>query len=112
MAERVAPLSFEQEALWLSEELVSGVSQYLMVLLFDLHGELDREALQHGVAHIAQRHEILRCALRRHDGVPSLILDERARVELTFVDLTSLPDGHLRELAARAIEDRWRGEPF
>jgi thioesterase domain-containing protein len=109
---RHAPLSFSQEALWLTQEIVPGISQYQMVMLFELAGRLDPALLERSIAVIVRRHELLRSVLGRVANVPSLIASEPAGDILGFADLSGLPAGWARDSAADALVGRWFREPF
>ena len=107
-----APLSFSQESLWLTEEIVPGLSQYQMVMVFELRGALDRALLERSVARIVDRHELLRSRFTRVDGVPVLETGDPPPVVLGFVDLSTVPPGPAADAALRALVARWYEEPF
>jgi non-ribosomal peptide synthetase component F len=106
-----APLSFSQESLWLTEEIVPGLSQYQMIVVVELGGELDLAVLQRSVRTIVRRHELLRSRFGRVDGVPSLIVCEYDGDVLGIVDLTSVP-GPAAADVLRTVVHRWYTEPF
>ena len=110
-----APLSFSQESLWLTEEIVPGLSQYQMIVVVELGGELDLAVLQRSVRTIVCRHELLRSRLGRVDGVPSLSVRQRpddvAEDILSVVDLTSVPAAATDDVL-RTVVHRWYTEPF
>lgn len=107
-----APLSFSQESLWLTEEIVPGLSQYQMVVVFELGGELDRALLERSTREVVERHELLRSAFGRVEGVPRLTLHELTEDVLGFVDLSTVPPGAAAEAALMAVVSRWYTEPF
>ncbi|MGX5182922.1 condensation domain-containing protein [Streptomyces avermitilis] len=82
-----APLSFGQEALWLAEELVPGLSAYVMLAGWELTGPLDPQALQRALTALVDRHELLRSALVPVDGRPEQVVRGCAPFELRRVDL-------------------------
>ncbi|GGX75506.1 condensation domain-containing protein [Streptomyces hiroshimensis] len=82
-----APLSFGQEALWLAEELVPGLSAYVLLAGWELTGPLDPQALQGALTAIVGRHELLRSALVPVDGRPEQVVRDCGPFELRRVDL-------------------------
>ncbi|MBC7912715.1 MAG: phenylalanine 4-monooxygenase, partial [Pyrinomonadaceae bacterium] len=61
------PLSFSQERLWFIDQL-DGSLQYHIPMVFRLHGELNRDALNFAFTTIIDRHEILRSVILDHEG--------------------------------------------
>ncbi|GAA2489796.1 condensation domain-containing protein [Streptomyces longisporus] len=82
-----APLSFGQEALWLAEELVPGLSAYMMLAGWELTGPLDPQALRRALTALVERHEVLRSALVPVDGRPEQVVRGCAPFELRCVDM-------------------------
>ncbi|MFF1297225.1 MULTISPECIES: condensation domain-containing protein [unclassified Streptomyces] len=107
-----APLSFSQESLWLTEEIVPGLSQYQMIVVFELGGDLDRSLLERSAREVVERHELLRSAFGRVEGVPRLTVHELTGDVLGFVDLSTVPPGAAADAALRAVVSRWYTEPF
>ncbi len=63
------PLSFAQQRLWFLAQ-IEGVSEaYHISLGLNLHGKLDRPALQHALEQIVARHEALRTRFVSVDGI-------------------------------------------
>lgn len=106
-----APLSFSQESLWLTEEIVPGLSQYQMIVVVQLDGELDRAALEGSVREIVRRHELLRSKAGRVDGVPCLTACEQVGDALSFVDISSVPGG-TQDAVLETLVSRWYTQPF
>ncbi|MBO4270193.1 non-ribosomal peptide synthetase [Microbispora triticiradicis] len=65
-----APLSPDQERLWLLQKLDPRDASYTMYLVRRLRGPLDRDALEGAVADVVARHEGLRTRFEEEDGVP------------------------------------------
>ena len=66
----VAPLSFSQERLWVTEQ-VEGINLALnMQLTLELKGQLNLEQLQHAVNQLVQRHSALRTRFIKRDNAP------------------------------------------
>ena len=105
------PLSFNQEAFWLTGELVPEVSQYILLWGWSLNGDLRRDALEQALREIVQRHEILRSALIAVGGRPSQVIHEDVSFDLGYADLSSLPEPS-RKAAADALVRRWYQDPI
>jgi Condensation domain len=80
------PLSFEQERLWLLDQVRSGAPEYLLRWRFRLRGPVDRVALAAAVTELADRHEVLRTHYESVDGQPVQVVDEPAPVGVAAVD--------------------------
>ncbi|MEU8194072.1 amino acid adenylation domain-containing protein [Microbispora amethystogenes] len=65
-----APLSPDQERLWLLQKLDPRDASFGMYLVRRLRGPLDRDALEGAVADVVARHESLRTRFEEEDGVP------------------------------------------
>ncbi|WP_182880587.1 non-ribosomal peptide synthetase [Microbispora sp. H10949] len=65
-----APLSPDQERLWLLQKLDPRDASYTMYLVRRLRGPLDRDALEGAIADVVARHEGLRTRFEEEDGVP------------------------------------------
>ncbi|MFG1610396.1 condensation domain-containing protein [Actinoplanes sp. NPDC049265] len=107
-----APLSFSQESLWLTEEIVPGLTQYQMVAVFEIGGPLDRTLLERSIATTVRRHELLRSRFTREPGGPWLTLGEISGDVLGFVDLSSVPAGPAADGAVDAVVNRWFQQPL
>ncbi|WP_212004502.1 non-ribosomal peptide synthase/polyketide synthase [Chitinophaga sp. HK235] len=62
------PLSFSQERLWFIDKL-EGSMHYHTSTLLKLKGKVNRQALQHALHHIVERHEALRTVFRENEGI-------------------------------------------
>ncbi|MFI7217028.1 amino acid adenylation domain-containing protein [Micromonospora maritima] len=105
------PLSFSQEALWLSQQLVPDISAYRTVIVHALDGPLDRPALDRAVRDLVDRHELLRSALTLVGDTPRQVLDDAADTALGYADLSGLPEV-ARDGAVRSLVLRWYEQPF
>lgn len=103
-----APLSFQQEQLWLVEQAPNARGLYNELSALRLTGELDLSALERSVDLLVQRHESLRTVFPSTEGGPvQLIGPPRPVPGSGHRDLTTLPagereqalDGHARRLA-------------
>lgn len=98
-------LSFAQEQLWFLDQLRSGAAtEYLLHRAYRLRGPLDVEALTAALTATVRRHEVLRTRYDTVDGAAVQIIDERATMALSEVDLSGTPeakwDRRVHELGA------------
>ena len=56
------PLSFSQERLWFIDQL-QGSLEYHLPFAFQLHGDLNKQALSSSLQQVVKRHEVLRTVL-------------------------------------------------
>jgi amino acid adenylation domain-containing protein/non-ribosomal peptide synthase protein (TIGR01720 family) len=89
--DRDLPLSFNQQRLWLVEQIESDSSAYNMPAAFRLVGSLEVAALEYSLNEIVKRHEILRTVFSNVDGQPFQIICSDASLKLPVVDLKKLP---------------------
>lgn len=92
-------LSGAEKRLWFVDQIAKDDPFYNMPLAADLHGKLDRHALQRAVDVVVARHESLRSTYHlAQNGVPYRTVHDRMSVPCTFLDLssqdqTTLPSG-------------------
>ncbi|MEJ7675699.1 MAG: condensation domain-containing protein [Chitinophagaceae bacterium] len=102
------PLSFSQERLWFIDQLEGSV-QYNLSDVFRLRGEFNKEALEHALSMIVDRHEVLRTVILEEHGKPYQYIKEKGRWQLNVVD------GHLFQnntLGLKQYIDKLIREPF
>ncbi|MEU9350965.1 condensation domain-containing protein, partial [Streptomyces griseoloalbus] len=109
--EENAPLSFGQEALWLAEELVPGLSAYVMLAGWQLTGPLDPDALQRALSTVVDRHELLRSSLIPVDGRPVQVVRDSASFALRRVYLRDRAREEQDAAVARELAGRLE-QPF
>ncbi|MFG2012747.1 condensation domain-containing protein [Micromonospora sp. NPDC048868] len=108
---RRVPLSYAQEAMWLSEELVPGLSAYTVTRGWDIDGALDHDRLERAFTRVVRRHAALRSALTFVDGSPALVVNDDVRFALTVTDLRhQSADGQLA--AVQEYGRKVATEPF
>src|SRR5262249_13677522 len=95
------PLSFTQQRLWFVNQLQKNTPEYNMPAAFRLRGDLDISALQRAIAHIVDRHEVLRTTFSETDGEPLQVIAPRLSIDLPVSDLSGLDD-EAREKSLRA----------
>ncbi|GAA2262595.1 thioester reductase domain-containing protein [Streptomyces amakusaensis] len=66
----VHPMSWEQEGIWLNDQLGDGVSRYVESWVHRLRGPLDARAVEAALTGVVRRHEALRSRLLLADGLP------------------------------------------
>jgi amino acid adenylation domain-containing protein len=103
-----APLSFEQERMWLLDNLVSGNPANHIVEAIELHGELNVGVLEKSIQLLAVRHEILRTHFVEMDGQACQVINPTIYVSLQTDDLQNQPvnsqQQKVRELAQQLIQ--------
>jgi amino acid adenylation domain-containing protein len=97
-----APLSSAQRRLWFIDQLMPGDPAYNVYAAFDLEGDLDRTALERGLAELVRRHDILRTTFPAVGGEPVAVVSNEPSFSLAFEDLSGA-DADAREAAADAI---------
>ena len=114
------PLTFEQESIWLAENLHQEPARYLESWTYRLTGSVDVSALEAALTDVVLRHEVLRSAIYVTNGelmqtvghvpnpalaiidcAPGDLESELRRIIKTPIDLTTSPmRGYLIRLAA------------
>lgn len=90
--DKVLPLSFAQQRLWLLDNIDGSSALYNMPNALRLDGDLNYQALNQALNAILQRHESLRtCFAVDEQGQPFQVLKSTSVVELGIDDLSSLP---------------------
>ena len=101
-ARRQLPLSFAQQRLWFLDRLQPGGSSYNVAAEVRLAGGVDLDALRRALNEVVRRHEALRTTFRTAGGQPQQVIEARAEVDLSVIDLRSLPP-QMREAEARQL---------
>jgi amino acid adenylation domain-containing protein len=104
--ERTAPLSYEQERLYLFEELDSSATASNVAFIYWITGELDVAALDAAITELHRRHEVLRT---RYPNVSTQEVLPPGGSPVEHVDVRSAadPDAEVRRRVTVSI-----GEPF
>src|SRR5437588_6560116 len=106
-----APLSYNQQGLWVLNQLMPGESVYHTPTAARLTGELDVEALKKALQAIVDRHDALRTTFVVVDGEPMQTIASKLSLEMPLVDLGSLAETVREEEAQRLLQDEV-GKPF
>jgi amino acid adenylation domain-containing protein len=106
-----APASFQQERLWLVDQLEPGSAAYNMPAALELRGVLDVPALAQAMQAIVNRHGALRTTFALHEDSVVQIVAERLPLELGRTDLSERsPSEREGEIRRRVFE--WAAAPF
>ncbi|SOU08900.1 condensation domain-containing protein [Xanthomonas arboricola] len=95
------PLSFEQQRVWLAQQLAPDSPEFNLALAFRIDGPLAPEALARAMTDIVRRHEILR-TVYTGGAEPAQVIGEAVDVPLPIVDLRTLAEAD-RERVAEQI---------
>ncbi|AJE23910.1 non-ribosomal peptide synthetase [Azotobacter chroococcum] len=104
-------LSHAQRRLWFLARLEPENTAYHMPAGLDLHGRLDRAALQAGLDLLAARHESLRTRFVEADGEPRQLILPPTGQAIVHHDLAELAPAE-REAAVQAITAQLLHTPF
>lgn len=86
------PVSHAQEQLWFLDQLLPSSSAYNVAIRVDIRGALNRDVLQHSLAALIARHEVLRTTFRSHQGVPQALLAPPQPFKLLFDEIADDAD--------------------
>lgn len=106
----LAPLSYAQQRLWFLAQLQTTGTAYHLATLLHLRGRLVLPALQQSLTTLVERHEILRTTYTVIDGVPRQCIGAPPPVQITAIDLTTLPTAQQRaQVIERTQQEQARG---
>ena len=106
-----APLSYNQQGLWVLSQLMPGTALYHSPTAVRLTGALDVGALKQALDFIVARHAALRTTFRTVDGEPSQVVAKNVFCEMPLTDLSHLAEAD-REAEAQRILKREVRIPF
>lgn len=81
-----APLSFEQERLWLLADASDGDSPYVVPWAWRVQGDLDVDVLHAAWSDVIRRHPVLRTRFPLADGAPVQVVDAEPWWSVRFTD--------------------------
>ena len=87
-----APLSFEQERLWVWDQFNPGSPIYNLTNAFRLHGQLNTTALEQTLNEIVRRHDALRTTFHATKKGPRQIVSPWTPISFPVTDLSKLPE--------------------
>ena len=91
-------LSGAEKRLWFVDQIAKDDPFYNMPLAADLHGRLDRDALQTAIDLVVARHDSLRTTYHLGpNGVPCRMVHDQMSVPCKFIDLPSSDDSNPHE---------------
>jgi hypothetical protein len=105
------PLSYDQERLWMMDQIEPGNPAYNIYTASRLVGPLDLRTMDRAVNEIVRRHEILRARFAVRDGRPVMVITPALSLKLQVDDLRALPLAVRDEEAVRRVNDLV-GRPF
>jgi non-ribosomal peptide synthetase component F len=99
-----APLSYEQERLWVWDQFNPGSPIYNLTNAFRLHGQLNATALQQTLNEVIRRHDALRTTFHASKSGPRQTVSAWEPMSFPVVDLSDLPaDEQRAELEQHGI---------
>ncbi len=105
------PLSFEQQGLWMFDQLEPGNPSYNLLAAFRLQGFLSVAALKQSLWEIVRRHEVLRTTFILVDGAPAQVIAATPSLSLPIIDLQGLPIS-IRESNVEQLATQEALQPF
>ncbi|MES2316842.1 MAG: amino acid adenylation domain-containing protein [Pseudomonadota bacterium] len=100
------PLSFNQERLWLTNQIGGGSAQYNLSQALRLQGRLDRAALQKALDAVLERHAVLRTSYHQRDGVAVQVVNPAAPLAIAERDLRSYERAAQEQAVAQAAQQQ------
>jgi amino acid adenylation domain-containing protein len=88
---RVGPLAPTQRSLWFLQQLDPTSTAYVNLDRVRMRGPLQIGRLEHSVAALIARHEILRTSFEEQDGTPMQVVHPAAMRALGTIDLSACP---------------------
>ncbi|PSB19673.1 non-ribosomal peptide synthetase [Phormidesmis priestleyi ULC007] len=107
----IFPASFAQQRLWFIEQLLPGDSLYVIPLVFQLTGSLQRSKFHQSLQAIVHRHESLRTTFDVVDGQLVQVVAHEFPVPLRLTDLRALPTSTREDAALSQIWQKIQ-QPF
>src|SRR5260370_27729477 len=86
-----APVSYNQQDLWITNQLMPGSAFYNTPAAARLTGTLDVEALKKALGEIVRRHDALRTTFRATDGTPLQFVSDLS-LDVLLIDLQSVEE--------------------
>ncbi|AVH67246.1 non-ribosomal peptide synthetase [Nostoc sp. 'Peltigera membranacea cyanobiont' N6] len=88
----VHPLSFAQEGLWFTNQLVAGTPVYNIPIIINLTGQINVAFLEQSLNEIIKRHDTLRTNFIINEGKVIQAIKPAAPINLSVKDLRELPE--------------------
>ena len=103
--QRVAPLSFAQELLWLVDQLAPDKVNYTVPRILRLTGHLNIEALERALSTIVERHEVLRTSIGMSDGAPVQTVRPAVPTRIAVIDVQDEPEASRFDRAVAIVKN-------
>jgi amino acid adenylation domain-containing protein len=104
-------LSFDQERIWVVDQMEPGNPAYNIFSMSRLKGAIDVPLMERALNEIVRRHEVLRTTFTAIDGEPRQVIAPSLFVPLELIDLRALtPEAREREVTRVLNEETSR--PF
>jgi amino acid adenylation domain-containing protein len=103
-----SPLSYNQQGLWVLNQLMPGTSLYHTPTAVRLTGTLDVGTLKKALNFIVSRHDALRTTFTNADGTPAQSIAGELSVEVPLIDLSDLSETDREAEALRMLQDEAR----
>jgi amino acid adenylation domain-containing protein len=98
-----APLSYNQQGLWVLNQLMPGTSLYHTPTAARLNGKLHVAGLRRALNAIVARHDVLRTRFATIEGAPTQVIAPNMSLEVPLMDLSHLPAAEREEEALRIL---------
>src|SRR5437667_9364509 len=106
-----APLSYNQQGLWVLNQLMPGTSLYHTPMVVRLTGNLDVAALKNALDMVVARHDALRTTFGIVDGSPKQVVAKSLALDMSIIDLLEVPQPDRDAEGQRLLRDE-AGRPF
>src|SRR2546425_3433001 len=106
-----APLSYNQQGLWVLNQLMPGTSLYHTPMAVRLTGNLDVAALKSALDMVIARHDALRTTFGIVDESPKQVVAKSLLLDMPIIDLIEIPQPGRDAEAQRLLQDE-AGRPF
>jgi amino acid adenylation domain-containing protein len=106
--EASAPLSFEQEEVWLALQVHTDEPLFNEPFTLRITGTVDPATLQDALNALAVRHEVFRTGIVVKDGTPVQVVSDRVAVPFRFTDMRDVPpeEREAKAMSAATAETR------
>jgi len=104
-------LSFDQERIWIVDQMEPGNPAYNIFSVSHLSGRLDTSLMERAFNEVVRRHEVLRTTFTAIDGEPRQVISPSVFIPLELVDLRAMPADE-REREVPKLLNETTSRPF
>lgn len=104
-------LSFDQERIWIVDQLEPGNPAYNIFSVSYLSGKLDTSLMERAFNEVVKRHEVLRTIFTAIDGEPRQVILPSVFIPIELTDLRAMPADE-RELEVPKLLNEATSRPF